>query len=81
VKLLLDTHTALWWVNEYERVSSKAKTMLMDDQHTRYLSMASSWEIAIKVEVAYHNTLTSKDTLAGDAVSADYLRFSIGYVF
>jgi PIN domain nuclease of toxin-antitoxin system len=51
MKLLLDTHTALWWVNEHEKLSSRAKTMLMDDSHMLYISVASVWEIAIKVSI------------------------------
>ncbi|MCL1875397.1 MAG: type II toxin-antitoxin system VapC family toxin [Synergistaceae bacterium] len=49
MKLLLDTHTALWWVNEHEKLSSKAKVMLLNDAHTLYISIVSAWEIAIKV--------------------------------
>jgi PIN domain nuclease of toxin-antitoxin system len=48
VKLLFDTHTALWWINEYEKVCPKAKAMLLDKEHTLHLSMASAWEVAVK---------------------------------
>ena len=51
MKLLLDTHTILWWVNEYEKLSSEAKTMLLNDEHTLYISIVSAWEIAIKVSI------------------------------
>ena len=51
MKLLLDTHTALWLVNEYERLSPKAKNLLLNNQHTLYISIASAWEIAIKVSL------------------------------
>jgi PIN domain nuclease of toxin-antitoxin system len=29
MKLLLDTHTALWWVNEHEKLSPEAKAILL----------------------------------------------------
>jgi PIN domain nuclease of toxin-antitoxin system len=48
MKLLLDTHTALWWINENEKLSPKAKSMLHDYENALYLSMASAWEVAIK---------------------------------
>ena len=48
MKLLLDTHTALWWINEYEKLSSKARELLLDEEFTLYISIASIWEIAIK---------------------------------
>ena len=51
MKLLLDTHTALWWVNEHEKLSSKARAMLLNDGHTLYISIVSAWEIAIKVSL------------------------------
>ena len=49
MKLLLDTHTALWWVNEYERLSLTAKDMILSNDNVLYISIASIWEIAIKV--------------------------------
>ena len=47
--LLLDTHAALWLVNEYEKLSSKASDLIIDDSNELFLSVASLWEIAIKV--------------------------------
>ncbi|MCL2420338.1 MAG: type II toxin-antitoxin system VapC family toxin [Defluviitaleaceae bacterium] len=51
MKLLLDTHTALWWVNEHEKLPPKVKALLLDETHTLYFSAASAWEIAIKVSL------------------------------
>ena len=51
MKLLLDTHTALWWVNEHERLSLTAKDILLSNDNTLYISIASIWEIAIKVSI------------------------------
>ena len=51
MKLLLDTHTALWWVNEHEKLSSEAKALLLNDANALYVSVASMWEIAIKVSL------------------------------
>jgi len=33
------------------------------------------------LELAYHTTLTGKDTINGDILAADYLRLGVGYVF
>jgi len=49
MKLLLDTHAALWLVNEYEKLSPKASDLILDDNNELFLSVASLWEIAIKV--------------------------------
>jgi len=51
MKLLLDTHTALWLLNEHEKLSSKVKKLLLNDANTLYFSIASAWEIAIKVRL------------------------------
>ena len=48
MKLLLDTHTVLWWVNEYEKLSPTAKSLLLNEANDLYLSIISMWEIAIK---------------------------------
>ena len=51
MKLLLDTHTAIWWMNGHEKLSPEAKALLLNDAHTLYLSIVSAWEIAIKVSL------------------------------
>ena len=51
MKLILDTHTALWWINEYEKLSPKVKVMLLNDENTLYISIVSAWEIAIKASI------------------------------
>lgn len=51
MKLLLDTHVILWWINEYEKLSPKAKAMLLNEENKLYLSIASTWEIAIKASL------------------------------
>ena len=51
MKLLLDTHAALWLVNEYEKLSPKVKALILDHDNDLYLSIASVWEIAIKVSI------------------------------
>ena len=58
MKLLLDTHTALWWVNEHERLSLTAKDMLLCNDSTLYISIASIWEIAIKVSIGKMQVLS-----------------------
>lgn len=49
MKLLLDTHTLLWHANGDSQMSETASSVLMDPMNDLYVSMASIWEIAIKV--------------------------------
>ena len=37
MKVLLDTHTALWMVNEYEKLSSSAKALLLNEEHALFI--------------------------------------------
>jgi PIN domain nuclease of toxin-antitoxin system len=48
VKILIDTHAALWLFNEHENLSPRASDCLCDDENKLYISIASAWEIAIK---------------------------------
>jgi PIN domain nuclease of toxin-antitoxin system len=48
LKLLLDTHAALWFLSGDERLSDNAKRHLTDDSNRVLLSAAVVWEIAIK---------------------------------
>ena len=49
MKLLLDTHTFLWLVGGNPSLSVKARTALADPLNPLFLSVASVWEMAIKV--------------------------------
>jgi PIN domain nuclease of toxin-antitoxin system len=49
VKLLLDTHTFLWHADGSPQISASATALLVDPANDLFLSMASVWEIAIKV--------------------------------
>jgi PIN domain nuclease of toxin-antitoxin system len=51
VKLLLDTHTALWLFNEHEKLTGKAKALILDESNELYISIVSTWEIAIKTSL------------------------------
>jgi PIN domain nuclease of toxin-antitoxin system len=48
VRLLLDTHTLIWSVEDQARVSAAAMTVLQDPANDRFLSAATIWELAIK---------------------------------
>ena len=50
MRLLLDTHTFLWFIDDNQRLSSNAKSLLESDNEL-LLSTASLWEIAIKLSI------------------------------
>ncbi len=48
MRILLDTHTFLWWITDSPRLSERAREVLADGRNEILLSAASSWEIAIE---------------------------------
>jgi len=51
MKLLLDTHTFIWWDSEPARLSSLALRACQDQANTLILSVVSVWEIQIKSQL------------------------------
>jgi len=51
MRLLLDTHTFLWFIEDDPNLSPIAKALIADPSNEVLLSMASPWEIAIKVRI------------------------------
>lgn len=52
MKLLLDTQCWLWWFAQPERLSEEAITQIADETNELWFSVASIWEIGIKVAIA-----------------------------
>lgn len=50
MSLLLDTHTFIWFITDDNRLSSTAKEAIEMDNPC-FLSIASIWEMAIKVSL------------------------------
>ena len=52
MKLLLDTHAFLWFVWKHARLSAAAQALILDPKNILFFSMASCWEIAVKVSIS-----------------------------
>ncbi len=48
MRLLLDTHTLLWWRDDSPRLSSRARSEIADATNEILVSVATLWEISIK---------------------------------
>lgn len=48
MKLLLDTHTFIWWNSQSSNLSKKALELCSDRNNILLLSLVSVWEIQIK---------------------------------
>jgi PIN domain nuclease of toxin-antitoxin system len=62
VKLLLDTHTFIWWDADPARLSAVALALCRDPANQLVLSVASLWEIQIKRQLS---KLDLRQPLAG----------------
>jgi PIN domain nuclease of toxin-antitoxin system len=51
VKVLLDTHVLIWWLEDADRLSARAASILANRQNAILISAAVGWELAIKVNL------------------------------
>lgn len=51
MKILLDTHVFLWWIEDNPQLSDVARAAIEDGAHELFFSAASGWEIAIKSQI------------------------------
>ncbi len=51
MRLLLDTYAFLWFINGDARFSTTARALIEDSANTSSISVASIWEMAIKVSI------------------------------
>ena len=48
MKLLLDTHTFLWWDGNKQKLPKQVLTLIEDEGNEIFLSLVSVWEMQIK---------------------------------
>ncbi|MEX1128636.1 MAG: type II toxin-antitoxin system VapC family toxin [Vicinamibacterales bacterium] len=48
MRLLLDTHAFLWWLDGDRRLPPKVRRVIADDTNAVFVSAASAWEISTK---------------------------------
>ena len=51
MKYLLDTHTLLWFLQGDKKLSDKARQLIDSPRNSKFLSIVSLWEIAVKVSL------------------------------
>lgn len=48
MRLLLDTHTLVWWLAGDDRLTEKVRALLSDEAHEILVSAATAWELSTK---------------------------------
>lgn len=71
MKVLLDTHAFLWWNLGDARLSKEARRIMADPANTLILSVASAWEIAIKVQLGKLRIPGDAATYVGNRAARD----------
>ena len=51
MRLPLDTHVFIWWADDPEKLSPAALAALEDEANELLLSVASVWEMQIKIQL------------------------------
>lgn len=51
MRVLLDTHTFLWWAEDSPKLSDKARDVIQAPEHRCVVSLVCAWEIAVKVSI------------------------------
>ena len=72
MRLLLDTHIALWAIADDPRLSDLARSLIDDPENAVMVSAATVWEISIKHALARSNMPISGDEALGYFRSAEF---------
>lgn len=51
MRFVLDTHVFLWWIVDSPQLSAHVRDVMRNPANELFLSVASAWEIAIKVNL------------------------------
>jgi len=63
---LLDTHTAIWALDDKAKLSEKAKAIIDDVSISLCVSIISAWEIAIKTSIGKLNFVGGSEFFLGE---------------
>ena len=74
-RLLLDTHTFLWWVDDAPELTAKGRRAIADANNECCLSVASCWEMAIKASLGKLRLTRSVERFVSEQLAAN--RFTL----
>ena len=77
MNLLLDTHILLWALSDDEKLSDKARKMILAPENTVYYSVVSIWEISIKHAIHPDNVVFSGKEIMQYCRDAGYLALDL----
>ena len=69
MKILLDTHTFLWWCSDFSKLPAHLLQQLQSPQNECLLSVVSSWEVLIKTGLGKLTLADRWDTIVHKEVT------------
>lgn len=76
--MLLDTHTFLWFLNNDSRLPNPLKQQI-ETTESVFVSIASIWEISIKVNIGKLTLLTPLETMKLNMISLNIQELNITF--
>lgn len=77
MRILLDTHIALWAIADTAKLSEKVINLLEDESNEVYYSVASVWEVAIKHKIKPEDMPVSEEEFVDLCENTGFIRLSI----
>ena len=74
MKILIDTHALLWLITGDKQLSAKSSQIFSDTDNELFFSMASFWEICIKVSIGKLQLSDNWDTLIKDELTYNSIK-------
>ncbi len=73
-RYLLDTHAFIWWVEDSPKLSKTASKTISNLENECYFSLASAWEMAIKISLGKLKLATSLRRFITENIAANDFR-------
>jgi PIN domain nuclease of toxin-antitoxin system len=77
MRVLLDTHALVWWVEGREKLSAAARERIEDSDNAVFVSAASAWELAIKMRLGKFKSRELSERLDEHIVEEGFEALSI----
>lgn len=71
MRILVDSHSYVWTKLNDPRLSKKARSIMRSDEHELFFSLASLWELSLKIRKGKLRTLTSSIAFLHDLLAED----------
>ena len=79
MNLLLDTHAFIWFVEGSIELSQNAKDSILDTNNIKYISVASLWEMSIKVNQGKLSLKSPFESVMEDIIENDFILLNVNF--